>query len=483
MERALLTFVGFHDPCYKSPVDGVDLKGPILHLLGLRPFDRVHLFTAVNTLDIAKNVEAAAAGEHPGLAVETHVLPIDDPTDYAQIMRGLRSAFREIRERAPEASYFISAESGTPQMHAVWLALSAGGGLSARILQTRPPRFVTADRPVVEEIDPRGILFPDGLEHALEELGIAGRDPAFREAIEIAAQLAPHPVPVLILGETGTGKEMAARLIHRLSGRPAEKFEAVHCAVLPRKLVESELFGHRKGAFAGASADRKGRFEMADGGTLLLDEVGELPAEVQARLLRVLQDGMVQPLGAQSATKVDVRLVSSTSRDLAAAVREKTFREDLYERIHTGTVRLPPLRERRGDIPLLALETLNNLNSRRTVPLRFSTEALRLLSAKDWRGNVQELKNVVERSAVLCKGGVILETELHLSDALQSGDGRYVPLPELKEGFQMDIFLLKMKSRLIARALELSGGNRAAAARLLGITPQAIVNRERRGEA
>ncbi|MGA2974990.1 MAG: RNA repair transcriptional activator RtcR family protein [Spirochaetia bacterium] len=488
--QVLLTFVGFHDPSYPSRVDGEELKGPILYLLGIRRFDRVYLFSAANTMAIARRTAAAVGETMPG--TEAHIVPvdIDDPIDYIAIMAAVRSAFGRISSECQDARYAISTASGTPQMHASWLLLASTGEIPAVILQTRPPQFVTTDRPAVEEVDlnavapreharkpveaaavlPRvtGPLLED---LALDELGIVGRHPSFREALARAAQFARSPLPVLIQGETGTGKELVARYIHRLSGLPAEALQVVNCAAVPRELAESLLFGHRKGAFTGAVADERGAFERADGGTLFLDEIGELHLEVQATLLRVLEDGIVQPLGASAGKRVRVRLIAATNKDLRSLLAEKRFREDLYYRIEVGTVRLPPLRERRSDIPLLAMAGLENANSRLSRPKRWSPAALDRLMSLEWPGNIRSLMNVVERTVQLTRGELIDEGDLQVSDdrGALSGD-----LPEPSLGFDVQAFLDKARSRLFERALEKSAGNASAAARLLNVTPQAV---------
>ena len=390
-------------------------------------------------------------------------------------------------------------------MHAAWLLLASSGEIPAVVLQTRPPQFVTTERQAVETIDLRSVARELGreppsaasakimraemfdaslrvLERAApeapssedllrDELGIVGKHPAFLEALQRAAQFARSSLPVLIQGETGTGKELVARFIHRLSGRPAEKLHALNCAGLPRDLAESLLFGHRKGSFTSAIADQKGAFELAHGGTLFLDEIGELPLEVQAKLLRVLQDGMVQPLGATAAKQVNARLVAATNRDLRAMVKERTFREDLYYRIEVGTVRLPPLRERRSDIPLLAVAGLQNANRRLTRPKQLSSQALVKLSAREWSGNVRGLMNVIERTVQLCPGAVIDAEDLQFSD---DGAAAATALPEPHVGFDVQAFLDTARRSLFDRALELAEGSQAGAARLLGVTPQAV---------
>jgi len=329
----LLTFTGFHDPFFQGLLDGEQQTGPILSLLSARPFDAVYLLSTPRTERHTKDTLEAIGRLHPTTCAVRTSVPLEDPTDYRQILAPLRSQAAEVQDKHPKARFFVAVASGTPQMHACWLLLVAGGELPARILHVRPPQFVSADAPIVSEVDLTDAAFPavrfhptappeaaDGgrsPEAVIQQLGIIGDHPQIRKALEAAALLAPSDFPVLILGETGTGKEVLSRFVHLLSGRPQAAFHPVNCAALPQELVESILFGHKKGAFTGAVSDQKGKFEAADGGTLFLDEIGELPAAAQAKLLRVLQDGLVEPLGATKSKKVDVRLIAATNRDLA----------------------------------------------------------------------------------------------------------------------------------------------------------------------
>jgi DNA-binding NtrC family response regulator len=490
-QKVLLTFVGFHDPFHASAVEGEELKGPILYLLGLRPFDRVHLFTGPSTFAIARATAEAIGRIHPDTEPLVEEIDLADPISYGGIIAGVRAAFRRIDAELPGAEYAIATASGTPQMHAAWLLLAASGEIPATILQTRPPRFVTTDRHAVEEIDLRRVgpatgvagtvlhafesgpsAAPSSPEEVLrEELGIVGRHPAFLAALDRAARFARSALPVLVQGDTGTGKELAAIYLHRLSGLPADRFHAINCAGLPRELAESLLFGHRRGAFTGAVTDQKGAFELADGGTLFLDEIGELDLEVQAKLLRALQDGRIQPLGAPAARQVSVRLVAATNRDLGAMVRKRTFREDLYYRIEVGIIRLPSLAERRSDIPLLAIAAVQNACRRLSRPRRLTPAALQCLAAHEWPGNVRGLLNVIERSVQLSTGEVIDAADLQFSDdAAAAAAG----LPEPHVGFDVQGFLDDARRRLFERALAASGGSQTGAARLLGVSPQAV---------
>jgi two-component system nitrogen regulation response regulator NtrX len=242
---------------------------------------------------------------------------------------------------------------------------------------------------------------------------IVGRSFAIRALIEKIERVAPTPARVLITGENGTGKELVARAMHRLSARSAAPFVEVNCAAIPAELIESELFGHMKGSFTGAIADRPGKFEQAHGGTLFLDEVGDMSLSAQAKVLRVLEDGVVTRIGGAKATSVDVRVIAATNKNLEAEIAGGKFREDLYYRLNVVPVTVPPLRERREDIPLLTSHFATLLSRREGMaPRAFTPEAVERLAAFDWPGNVRELRNTVERILILASGVRVAAAEV-----------------------------------------------------------------------
>jgi two-component system nitrogen regulation response regulator NtrX len=261
---------------------------------------------------------------------------------------------------------------------------------------------------------------------AEERYQLVGHSEALQEIQRAVARIAPTKASVLITGESGTGKELVARAIHRNSPRSAEPFVKVNCAAIPEELIESELFGHVKGSFTGAVKDQVGKFVSADGGTIFLDEVGDMSLKTQAKVLRVLQDGEVEPVGAAKTMMVDVRVVAATNKDLPEEIKENRFREDLYFRLNVVPLRLPPLRERPEDIEPLVLhfaDTFCRENNYRTVS--FAPQALRRLSGRPWRGNVRELRNAVERLIIMSSRGIIEADDIPagLGMALGTGEG------------------------------------------------------------
>jgi len=308
--------------------------------------------------------------------------------------------------------------------------------------------------------------------------GIVGRSQALLAALREVRLVAATDATVLVTGESGTGKELIARAIHESSGRCERALVKVNCAAMPASLMESELFGHERGAFTGATARREGRFALADGGTIFLDEIGELPLELQAKLLRVLQEGEFEPLGSSRTRKVDVRVVAATNRDLQAEVRTGRFREDLYYRLSVFPLRVPALRERLDDIPLLVEAFLQRLAKR--LGRSFDPpgdESLRCLRAHAWPGNVRELQNVVERAAISA-GGSRLDFARALpaasggqpAGAAESARRRVLTIGELQQIERNNLLL----------ALELTGwrvSGDAGAAQLLGINPSTLASR------
>jgi len=305
--------------------------------------------------------------------------------------------------------------------------------------------------------------------------GILGESPAMRELFSKIDKVVDTRVTVLVLGETGTGKELVASAIHYRSNRRDKLFVAQNCAALPENLLESELFGHRKGAFTGARDDKKGLFELADGGTLFLDELGEMPLSLQAKMLRVLQEGEVRPVGATASKKVDVRIVAATNRDLEREVAEGRFREDLYYRISVFPIELPPLRERKGDVEILAKHFLARYAAEFGRSVRaFSDEALACLAAYPFPGNVRELENEIQRLVIQVDDRERIEAS-DLSARIRAARGVIptAPVDILSEGTLKDR-VEAVERRILEEALAAHGGNKSATAKALGITREGL---------
>jgi DNA-binding NtrC family response regulator len=304
--------------------------------------------------------------------------------------------------------------------------------------------------------------------------GLVGKSAAMRSVVARIRAVAGSSSTVLILGESGTGKEVVARAIHDLSPRKNRPFVAINCGAIAESLLESEMFGHVKGAFTDARQARAGVIEQANQGTLLLDEIGEMPLSMQVKLLRVIQERRVRRVGAVDETPVDVRLIAVTHRDLLQMVREGTFREDLYYRIDVIQVPIPPLRERLEDIPLLVAEFQARLLRRGGVPKRvFSPQAMSAFMRHAWPGNVRELENVVERSLTLAQGDTVSAEDLSLARSLRDES-----IPDPHQGFSLPDYIRdntrRTETHLVRRAMEIAEGRRADAAKLLGLTERSL---------
>ncbi len=296
---------------------------------------------------------------------------------------------------------------------------------------------------------------------------IVSSDPKMQAVLELVAQVGPSKASVLVTGESGTGKELIAEAIHAASPRAKAPFVRLHCAALSESLLESELFGHERGAFTGAFARREGRFKQADGGTLFLDEIGEVPAAVQVKLLRFLQERTFERVGGNETLRVDVRIIAATNRDLNAEIKRGAFREDLFYRLNVVAVELPPLHERRGDIPALASFFLRKYAAENGKTIEtFADDALAALLEHRWPGNVRELENVIERAVVLCDSTRI--EKKHLSPTVvPTGDGEAMPpVPGST--------IADLERYAILKTLEACGGSTSKAATVLGVSPRKI---------
>ena len=310
---------------------------------------------------------------------------------------------------------------------------------------------------------------------AENDLGLVGQTPPMQQLRAMIRRVAATSVSVIVLGPTGTGKELVARALHQCGQRASGPFAVIHCGALSGELLESELFGHLKGSFTGAHRDQPGLVETAHGGTLFLDEVGEMPPPMQVKLLRFLQEGTFVPVGGREPRKADVRVVAATHRDLEAMVRDGSFREDLFYRLKGVVLRTPSLAERRGDVPLLAARFL-----RRVAPRAgFSADAQAWLNAQDWPGNVRQLRAAVESAGAL----ILQDTDQVDADLLRFASGESLTLPEAPASAEapvagaLDAALSELETRMIREAMDASGGNQSEAARRLGISRVGLIKK------
>jgi DNA-binding NtrC family response regulator len=306
---------------------------------------------------------------------------------------------------------------------------------------------------------------------------IVTQDSAMRKLLDLARQVADSRASVLIQGDSGTGKELIARYIHEHSTRRQGPFIAINCGALPETLLESELFGHEKGAFTGAISKKPGKFELADGGTILLDEITEMPLHLQAKLLRVLQEREIDRLGGCRPVQVDIRVIATTNRNMKQTIEEKEFREDLFYRLNVIPIKLPSLKKRQGDIPILAqyfIEKYNELDGRRVKKL--SESAVQKLLALPFNGNVRELENIIERAVLLCDGTIIRDEDLFLSENVSGNNFEETKIDEITNSFEPRP-LREVEKTMIFQTLGQTNGNRTHAAKMLGISVRTLRNK------
>jgi len=320
----------------------------------------------------------------------------------------------------------------------------------------------------------------ENLQVVKQRFGIIGNDTLLNRALEKSIRVSPTDISVLVTGESGVGKESIPKIIHQLSHRKHAKYIAVNCGAIPEGTIDSELFGHEKGAFTGAIRTKMGRFELADGGTLFLDEIGDIPMSMQVKLLRVLQEQEFERVGGESPIKVDVRIVSATNKNLETEVAEGRFREDLFYRLHIIPMTLPPLRERRDDIPLLVNHFIEKLAPKTNADIRgIADDALGRFMAYSWPGNVRELENCMHRSFLMAMDGTILPEHLGLEgfSAHAQQTTKQIHVDTHLGDVQAGMSIRNMERALIEQTLEHVQNNRTEAAKLLGISIRTLRNK------
>jgi DNA-binding NtrC family response regulator len=386
---------------------------------------------------------------------------------------------RAIRDIDPRCQAVLMTGYASVETAVEAIKLGATDYLSKPLDFTRLEQLLAGVRDDLERR--RNLLSIEGdVARRLEFCDMIGRGPAMQELFGMIRRLAPHVRTALVTGETGTGKELVARALHRTGPRRDRRFVAVNCSAVVETLFESELFGHMRGAFTGATENKPGLFELADNGTLFLDEIGELPTSVQAKLLRVLELGEVHRVGSLDPRRINVHVIAATNRDLRAEVAAGRFRSDLYYRLNIVEVKLPALRDRREDIPYLTAAFVRASAERLQKALVGLTPgAERLLGAAAWDGNVRELRNVIERACILADGDFITERELAVSmPAVTYTPGRpTAPAGRAADSAPPDDLLVNVEREHVQRALVRANGNKKAAARMLGLSRRALYRR------
>jgi len=481
MKRILFAWIGRAD--LDGPGGGARGEGPIVQALESFEFDEARLLC--NYHDYEAFAEWLRKRTRTPFHIE--VVSLSSPTEYREIYQAaVRACAEALEAYRGDAELTFHLSPGTPAMQAMWILIGSAR-YRARFLETsreRGPRMVEIPFEISVEFLPDLLRSSDRhLEHSSDArppehpafAEILFRSRAMRRVVEKAQLVASRNVPVLIEGETGTGKELMARAIHEASPRKKGPFVAVNCGALPADLIESELFGHEKGAFTGAIASRAGYFEHSHRGTLFLDEIGELPLTAQVKILRCLQEGQVTRLGSTEPIEIDLRVIAATNRSLILEVHEGRFREDLFYRLAVAMLKLPPLREREGDLGLLLDRLLDAINREMAEdlafkPRRLSPGARNVFLNHSWPGNVRELLNTLRRAVVWSESEVIGKSEAQDALMLAARAGHESILGRaLGEGFRLQDTIAEVARHYLERAMVEAEGNKTRAAELVGL--------------
>lgn len=494
IKRILFSWLGWTDLRAAQGVNDVGI-GPVAQALATGRFSELALICDCSVSETQDYLDWL--GQRDLTPVALHQVELDSPTDFDAIYRHARRIVAEtLADRPPSQPEFtFHLSPGTPAMAAVWIIL-AKTRFPAELIESSIRYGV---RPVSIPFEMAADFIPDLLRRPDAELtrltaGLPPAAPAFdaiihqsavmQRVVARARRVALRSIPVLIEGESGTGKELLARAIHQASPRRDRPMITVNCGAIAPELIESELFGHEKGAFTGATGARQGVFEAADTGTLFLDEIGELPKAAQVRFLRALQEGEITRVGATRATRVDVRVIAATNRSLSQEVSAGRFREDLFYRLAVAVIVLPPLRERNGDTALLLDRLLEQVNRESETepcyePKKLSVAARKRLLEHSWPGNVRELLNTLRRAAVWTPGATIDAADAR--DALlprpsRDADDASILGRELREDFDLKALLDNVARHYLERAVAVSRGNKTRAAKLLGFGNPTTLN-------
>lgn len=477
LHRTLISWIGAND----LKAVGHEPAGPICSTLKNIPFDAVQLLYAYPYEQVSPYI--AWLERHTDIAIDACEASLSSPVDFGEIYLAVEPYLAKLASTGTEISILLS--PGTPAMQAVWILLGKTkfsavfyqSSLEKGVEQVKIPFELAAEFvPAVSDIsdDKLNALMDSRAPINAAFDNIVTQNPHMQLLKHQAQILAERNVPILIYGESGTGKELFARAIHNASSRSDKPFVALNCGAIPEELVDSTLFGHKKGAFTGAVSDRLGVFQQANGGTLLLDEFGELSAQSQVRLLRVLQEGKIVPVGSDKERPVDVRIVTATHRNLMEAVADGHFREDLFYRVAVGVLHLPPLRAREGDLSLLADMVLKAHGEQDSVFFgkKLSANAKEIILQHSWRGNVRELQSTLIRAALWGSGESITGSDMRLALFTMPERDPGLLNHDVSQGIDLNILMGSLAAHYIQGAMAHTGQNKTKAARLLGLKSQ-----------
>ena len=480
-KKVLICWIGGND----LQAQARDESGPILSTLLKHQFDSVRLL--YNYPKKAVQDYLAFISDKISTPIDARHESLTSPINFGEIYIAAERHLVELKNQGAEIHILLS--PGTPAMQAIWILLGKTT-FNAKYIQSSIEdgvKYIDIPFEISAEFTPTANHIGSEMFLSLSNItaptnpafkDIITRNPAMKKLIAQAEILAQKDVPVLINGETGTGKELFARAIHHASTRSNKPFIAINCGAIPKELVDSILFGHIKGAFTGAVSDKNGVFQQANGGTLFLDEFGELSADVQVRLLRVLQEGTFIPVGSNQELKCDVRIIAATHRNLIESIAEGLFREDLFYRVAVGVLHLPPLREREGDLSLLTDAILKQIGEKdpHLKHKYISVSARNIILNHQWKGNVRELQSSLMRAAIWSSQDEVTSEDIQQSlFKLPKKENRF-ELGNIEQGIDIQEIIAELSSQYIRKALRITGQNKTKAAELLGLKNYQTLN-------
>ena len=491
MSRVLLAWIGRHD--LNAEQQGA--KGPILQSLldADAAYDQVVLlgsnwFDELDNYCLWLEQQLKLQVRYKKTLIEVFPCPLDDPTHFDNIFKFSKQAIDQLHQLNCHVTINIS--PGTPAMSSVWLLLANGFYSNVVCVQTSQQngtRRVQLPFDISLELrkhtDNNLTKLASGKTHLDKAFSdIEGKSELMKIEIARAKKIAQRDVPVIIQGPTGSGKEVIAHAIHHASSRANNLFRVINCGAIPANLVESELFGHVKGAFTGADKDKKGIFEQAHGGTLFLDELGELPLDAQVKLLRVIQQGELTPVGSSKTVQIDVRVICATHRDLLQMIESGSFREDLFYRLAVGVINLPSLQQRQDDIEGLAISLLNEINQEAAsqpdyIAKRLDQQAIAFIKQHTWPGNVRELKTTLTRASIWCDDQIISPQHIEQSIIARDVNQDKASFGNIHAGFSIEQEVKKLKQHYIEQALAKTKYKKGQAAQLLGLNSHQVLTK------